>query len=208
MWVSVLDKRLVVEFLPGVAFLAGNALGGIFAGAGLAAMATVIAVALRWHWDRSLPWMAVSIFALTLILLLAGLALDDATFVKVAATVGSLAFAAIIGAGMILRPSLVQRTLGYRLAMTPQGWRMLEASWIGVSLLRAGTNEAVWRNASDQTWALYNGLSDFLWFGLFYLATSVVARRFWQDAEPGDDGLSAVPPARAEAGGRGHDGRG
>jgi intracellular septation protein len=182
------DKRLVIEFLPGVAFLAGNALGGLFAGAGLAAGATVIAVALRWHWDRSLPWMAVSIFALTLILLLAGLALEDATFVKVAPTVGSLAFAAIIGVGMMLRPGLVQRTLGYRLALTPQGWRMLEASWIGVSLLRAGANEVVWRNASDQAWAVYNGVSDVLWIGLFYLATSAVAHRFWQEAEPGAGG--------------------
>lgn len=188
---SVLDKRLVVEFVPGVAFLAGNLLGGIFAGAGLAAVATVIAVALRWHWDRGLPWMAVSLFALTLILLLAGLALEDATFVKVAPTVGSLAFAAIIGAGMILRPGLVQRTLGYRLALTPQGWRMLEASWIGVSLLRAGANEVVWRNAADSAWAVYNGVSDVLWIGLFYLATSAVAHRFWQDDEPGAGGQGA-----------------
>lgn len=191
------DKRLVVEFVPGVAFLAGNALGGLFAGAGLAAVTTVIAVALRWHWDRSLPWMAVSIFGLTLILLLAGLALDDATFVKVAPTVGSLAFAAIIGAGMILRPGLVQRTLGYKLALTPPGWRVLEMCWIGVSLLRAGANEAVWRTASDDAWALYNGLSDILWFGLFYLATSAVAHRFWQEA---DEVTGDGPPAGVAAG--------
>jgi len=200
-WVSVLDKRLVVEFLPGAAFLAGNALGGLFAGAGLAAVATVIAVALRWYWDRSLPWMAVSIFGLTLILLLAGLALDDATFVKVVPTVGSLAFAAIIGAGMILRPGIVQRTLGYRLTLTPPGWRVLEASWIGVSLLRAGANEAVWRNAADDIWALYNGLSDALWFGLFYLTTSAVAHRFWQAAEPGPCGGTACGDATRRRGG-------
>lgn len=198
----------MVEFLPGIAFLAGNALGGLFAGAGLAAVATVAAVVLRWHWDRSVPWLAVSIFALTLVLLLAGLVFDDTTFVKLSATVGSLAFGAIIAAGMMLRPSLVQRTLGYKLSMTAQGWRALELSWIGLSLLRAGANEVVWRNAADEVWALYNGVSDILWIVLFVLLTSVVAHRFWQDAEPGADG-PAGPFADAEKpAGRSHDIRG
>jgi intracellular septation protein len=202
------DKRLVVELVPGVAFLAGNAMAGIFAGAGLAAVATAVAVVLRWRWDRSLPWLAVAIFVLTLILLLAGLVFDDTTFVKVGATVGSLAFAVIIGAGMILRPSLVQRTLGYRLTLTARGWRVLEMTWIGLSLLRAALNEAVWRTASDGVWAIYNGVSDVLWIGVFVLVTSAIAHMFWCDAGPGSDGLAGSRPALQETAGGTHDSRG
>ena len=57
--------------------------------------------------------------------LLAGLTIDDVTFVKVGPTVGSLAFAAIIGGGFFLRPSLLERTLGYSLQMTRLGWHVL-----------------------------------------------------------------------------------
>lgn len=178
-----MDKRFVIEFIPGIAFLIGNALGGLFAGAGLACLATISAIALRWQWDRSLPWLAIAIFALTLVLLIAGLAYDDTTFVKVSGTIGSLAFAAIIALGALLRPSLLRRTLGYRLLLTDRGWRWLHAAWIGVALARAAANEAVWRTASDDLWAAYNGLSDFAWFGLFFVATSVVAHLHWREED-------------------------
>ncbi len=177
-----MDKRFWLELFPGVAFVIGSYAGGLFVGAGLAALATAGAIWLRWRWDRSLPWLAMAIFALTSALLLAGLALDDATFVKVAPTVGSLAFAAIIGGGFFLRPSLLERTLAYSLQMTRHGWDVLHLVWIALSVLRAALNEIVWRNASEWAWTLYNGLSDFAWLGLFFFVTWLVARAHWQEA--------------------------
>jgi intracellular septation protein len=176
-----MDKRLMVELLPGPAFLIGNALGGIFLGAGLGALATALAILLRWRWDRSLPWLAVSIFGLTVILLALGLVLDDTVYVKLSNTVGSLAFAAIIAAGLFARPSLLERTLGHSIHMTARGWSALHGVWICLSLARAGANEIVWRTTSDQTWAIYNGVSDLAWIGLFVLATHLTAHRYWQD---------------------------
>ena len=178
-----MDKRFAVELLPGLAFVIGSYAGGLFWGAGLGALATGGSVLLRWHWDRNLPWLAIAILALTLILLLAGLALDDTTFVKVSPTVGSLAFAAIIGCGFFLRPSLLERTLGYSLRLSPRGWGVLHVIWIGLSTLRAALNEAIWRTASERAWVLYNGFSDFAWLGLFFLVTWLVARRYWHEAE-------------------------
>ncbi len=178
-----MDKRLIVELIPGPAFLVGNALGGIFMGAGVATLATAIAILLRWRWDRSLPWMAISIFGLTIALLALGLVFEDVTYVKVSSTLGSLAFAAIVAFGMLMRPSLLQRTLGYSIHMTPNGWTILHLGWIGLSLARASANELVWRNASDRVWALYNGASDVAWIGLFFLITWIVAHRYW--SQPG-----------------------
>ena len=176
-----MDKRLIVELIPGPAFLIGNALGGIFLGAALGALATGLAIVLRWRWDRSLPWLAIAIFGLTVVLLALGLVLDDTTYVKLSNTIGSLVFAAIIAAGLLARPSLLERTLGHSIRMTAQGWSVLHGVWIALSLARAGANEVVWRMTSDQTWALYNGISDVGWIGLFVLATHLTAHRYWHE---------------------------
>ncbi|MEO0747115.1 MAG: septation protein IspZ [Pseudomonadota bacterium] len=178
-----MDKRLLVEFAPGIAFLIGNWLGGIFLGAGLAAVATGLAIALRWRWDRSLPWLAISIFGLTVVMLIAGLIFDDTTFVKVSNTVGSLAFAVIIASGLLMRPNLLKRTLGYKIHMSDAGWVTLHWVWIGISVMRAAANEVIWRNFSDSTWAIYNGVSDFAWIGVMVVATSVIAHKFWNGPE-------------------------
>ncbi|WP_299046988.1 septation protein IspZ [uncultured Tateyamaria sp.] len=154
-----MDKRLIVEFAPGVAFVLGDALGGIFLGSACAACATVVAIAVRWRWDKSLPWLAISIFALTAVLVTVGFFFNDTTFVKISTTVGSLAFAVILGVGLFFKPSLVERTLGYKLQLTAQGWLIMNLAWIAVTLLRAAANEVVWRNASDQVWVLYNGFA-------------------------------------------------
>ncbi len=174
-----MDKRLAVEFVPGLAFVIGGLAGGLFAGAGLAAIATALSIWLRWRWDQSLPWLAIAILVLTLILLLAGLALDDTTFVKISPTIGSLVFAAIIGLGWFFRPSLLERTLGYTLCLTGRGWTVLHQVWIAVSLLRAAVNEVVWRHASEGLWMIYNGFSDIVWIGLFVVSTWTVARFHW-----------------------------
>lgn len=177
-----MDKRFALELFPAVAFLVGNAVGGLFVAAGAASVMTALAVALRWHWDRSLPWLALATFALALVLLLAGLVFNDTTFIKVRSTIGSVAFAIIVMAGTLLRPSLLRRTLGYRLRMTGRGWRVLHGAWIALALLSAAANEVVWRNTSDDTWATYNAMSGFALFGLYYAVTSIVAHRHWQDA--------------------------
>lgn len=176
-----MDRRLIVELIPGPAFLIGHVLGGIFLGAAFACVATGLAILLRWHWDRRLPWLAIAILALTLILLALGLVLEDAVFIKLSPTIGSLVFAGIICMGLLARPSLLERTLGHSIRMTGRGWAMLHGVWILVSVARAGANEVVWRTTSDSTWAVYNGISDVLWVGLFVLATYVTAHRYWQE---------------------------
>ena len=178
-----MDKRLIVEVIPGPAFLAGHAVGGIFVGAAVAAVATAIAVYLRWRWDRAIPLMALSIFALTIVLLAFGFVFNDPTFIKMTNTIGSLAFAGVITVGMRLTPSLLERTLGHSLHMSPQGWRTLHLMWIALSLARAVANEAVWRTTADKTWAICNGVSDIAWIGVFVAITWILANRYWVERE-------------------------
>ncbi|MEM9426331.1 MAG: septation protein IspZ, partial [Pseudomonadota bacterium] len=117
-----MDRRLILEFLPGIAFLLGNAYGGLLWAAAVTVVATAVAVALRWRWDASVPWLAVATFVLAVILTAFGVALNDETFVLVRPTVGAVAFAGILAAGAFARPSLLERTLGYRLKLEREGW--------------------------------------------------------------------------------------
>jgi len=174
-----MDRRLTLELLPGLAFLLGYELGGLFWAAGATVLATSIAVALRWRWDGSVPWLAVATLALVVVLTLAGIALQDETFVLVRPTVGALAFAAILALGALARPSLLRRTLDYKLQIEDAGWRVLHVAWVGLSLLSAGANEVARRTLSTDTWALYNAASDPALFGLIYLATRWIAEIYW-----------------------------
>ncbi|MEO1689520.1 MAG: hypothetical protein AAFU61_16635, partial [Pseudomonadota bacterium] len=72
-----MDRRLVLEFLPGAAFLLGNAVAGLVWAAAVAVAATTLAVALRWRWDGRMPWLAVSTLALALVLTGFGVTLNN-----------------------------------------------------------------------------------------------------------------------------------
>ncbi|WP_299770622.1 septation protein IspZ [uncultured Tateyamaria sp.] len=174
-----MDRRIVLELLPGAAFLLGHVIGGLLWAAALAVVATALAVAVRWRWDGSVPWLAVSTLVLALILTAFGIVLNDETFVLIRPTVGAVAFAGILAVGALARPSLLERTLGHALEIEPEGWHVLHAAWIAITLLSAGANEMARRALTTDQWAIYNVLSDPALFGLIWLATWSVAYWYW-----------------------------
>ena len=174
-----MDRRLALEFLPGAAFLLGNAYGGLLWAAAVTVVATAVAVALRWRWDGSIPWLAVTTLVLAGILTVFGLALNDETFVLIRPTVGAVAFAGILTIGAFTKPSLLERTLGYRLQLEKAGWTVLHGAWISLSLLSAVANEVARRLLSTDQWAFFNVASDPTLFGLIYLATRLTAEWYW-----------------------------
>lgn len=178
-----MDRRLILEFFPAIAFLVGNAYGGLLWAAGVTAFATAIAVAVRWSWDQAVPWLAVATLVLAVVLTGFGIALGDETFVLVRPTVGACAFAGILGAGALARPSLLERTLGYRLRIKDTGWRVLHFSWVGLALLSAVGNEVARRALTADQWAIYNVASDPALIGSIWLATRFVAERYWTDSQ-------------------------
>lgn len=174
-----MDRRLFLELFPGLAFLLGYELGGLFWAAGATAAATSLAVALRWKWDGQVPWLAVATLLLVLVLTAAGLVLQDATFIMVRPTVGALAFAAILALGALARPSLLRRSLEYKLHIEDTGWRVLHFAWVLLALFSAAANEVARRVLSVDHWAIYNVISDPALFGLIWIATRGVAERYW-----------------------------
>lgn len=175
----IMDRRLFLEFLPGIAFLVGNAYGGLLWAAAFTVVATVFAVTLRWRWDGSIPWLAVATLFLAAVLTAFGLALNDETFILIRPTAGALAFAAILIMGALAKPSLLERALGYRLHLEKAGWRVLHVSWIGLFLLSALANEYARRLLSTDQWAVFNVASDPVLIGMIYIGTRTVARSYW-----------------------------
>ena len=174
-----MDRRLVLEVLPGLAFLLGNSVGGLLVAAGAAVVATALAVAVRWRWDGHIPWLADSTLVLALVLTGAGILLNDQTFVLIRPTVGALAFAGIVAGGGFVRPSLLQRALGYKLRIEAKGWSVLHVAWIALAVFSAFANEVARRALPTNQWAIFNVLSDPVLIACIWLATRLIAERYW-----------------------------
>jgi intracellular septation protein len=178
-----LDRRLLLEFLPGLVFLTVNAVSTLYVATAAAILAAIVAVFLRYRIDGQLPFLAISTVLLSVVMLGAGLVQDDERFIKIKPTIGGVSFALILAAGMLARPSMLQRSMGYKLEMIPTGWTVLHFAWIGLALTLAGANELVWRNTSTDLWVTYNVASGPVTFGIYFAITYAVAWWYWDEDE-------------------------
>ena len=178
-----MDRRLLIEFIPGIVFLIVHAVWGLFAATAAAICAAIIAVVLRYRLDGQVPFLAVATVVLSVVLFGVGLLFDDERFIKIRPTIGGVAFALILLAGATLRPSLLQRTFGYKFILMPEGWRMLHLSWAAFALTLALLNELVWRNTSTDVWVVYGTVSGPIALGFCWLATWGVVWWYWDEDE-------------------------
>ncbi|MEM1286420.1 MAG: septation protein IspZ [Pseudomonadota bacterium] len=185
----MIDRRLALEFLPAAVFLLANFMWSLFAATAAAIVAAVLAVFLRYRIDGQLPFLAIATVALSVLMLGIGFSQDNENFIKVRPTIGGIAFALILAAGSLFRPSLLQRSLGYKLIITDWGWRILHFAWMGIALSLALVNELVWRNTSTDAWVAYNSLSGPLVFGIYFAATWTVAWFFWDEDDEEEEAV-------------------
>lgn len=176
-----MDRRLLLEFLPGLVFLAANALSTLFIATGAAIAAAIVATYLRYKMDGQIPFIAVSTVLLSVILFSVGLALDDERYIKIRPTIGGAAFACILLGGLAFKPPLLERSLGYRLDILPTGWTLLHVSWACLAFVMAGMNELVWRNTSTDAWVTYNVVSGPVAIGLYWGITWCIAWYWWNE---------------------------
>ena len=182
-----MDRRLLLEFLPGIVFVLANFVWTFFAATAAAILAALVAVGLRYRIDGQLPYLALATVVLSVVLFTIGYALDDERFVKIRPTLGGVAFAAILAIGVSLRPSLLERSLGYKIELTPFGWRVLHLSWMGLALTFAAMNELVWRNLTTDQWVLYGAIVGPVSFGLYFAVTWYIAWEFWLEDEDDEE---------------------
>lgn len=91
-----LDRRLLIEFLPGLVFLLINAISNLFVATGAATIAALVAVFLRYRIDGQIPFLAVSTVVLSVVLsvllLGIGLAMNDERYIKMKPTIGGITY--------------------------------------------------------------------------------------------------------------------
>ncbi|WP_052500998.1 inner membrane-spanning protein YciB [Jannaschia aquimarina] len=176
-----MDRRLALELLPGIVFVAVNAAAGLFAATAAATVAAVMAVVLLWRTEREVPLLAVASVVLMFALLAVGWLLEDERFLKIRSTVGYAAFALFVAAGALMRPPLLARTLGQKLDLVPRAWPALHLVWAGVLLLFAGANEVIWRTQETDVWVWWSVADGWLAFAAIYGATWVAAWWWWDE---------------------------
>lgn len=182
-----MDRRLLLEFLPGAVFLASNTIWDLFIATAAAILAAMVAVLLRYRMDGQLPYLAIATVILSVKLLSVGVMLDDERYIKIRPTIGGIAFAVIVIAGAAFRPPILQRSLGYKLTITDAGWRVLHFGWAGLALSLALVNELVWRNTSTDLWVAYAAIASPAAFALYFAITWAVAWEYWDEDEDEED---------------------
>jgi intracellular septation protein len=176
---ATMDRRLLLEFLPGGVFLVTNLAFDLFAASAAAIAAAILCAVQRFRLDGVLPFLAVATVVLSATLLGAGFVFEDERYIKIRPTIGGVAFALVVIAGAGFRPPLLQRSLGYKLRLTDAGWRLLHRAWAGLALLFALANEIVWRNAPTDVWVAYSAAAGPLAFAAYYGLTRAIAEVCW-----------------------------
>lgn len=147
--------KLAIDLAPLLAFFAAYMALGIYWATGILMAATVVSlVASRRLLGKISPTLIVTT-ALVLGFGALTFLFNDARFIKMKPTIVNLLFAAFLFAGLLLRRPVLQLLLGEALRLTDEGWRKLTLRWAFFFLVLAATNEIVWRNFSEATWASF-----------------------------------------------------
>ena len=178
-----MDRRLFLEFLPGIVFLLANFIWTFFIATAMAIVAAVVAVAVRYRIDRQLPFLAIATVALSVLMFGIGVMLNDENYIKMRPTIGGIAFALILAVGATFRPSLLERSLGYKLLITAPGWKLLHVGWMALAITLAMINVVVWQNTTTDLWVTYNAVIGPVAFGFYWLITYGVAWYYWDEDE-------------------------
>lgn len=161
--------RLVLELGPLAVFFAANRWGGIMAATG--AFMAAVAVALLISRRLEGRWPLMPLITCGFVLVFGGLTLwlQDATFIKIKATIIYLLFAAALAVGARLgRNPLGMVMVG--VVMDDAGWRTLTRRWVVFLLAIAALNEAVWRSLDTDQWVAFKSFVVMPLFLLFSMA--------------------------------------
>jgi intracellular septation protein len=179
---AALATKLAIELGPLLVFFAANAAAGIYAATACFMAVTVVALAAAWWRYRKLPMMLLVSAAVVFVFGTLTLYLRDDTFIKLKPTIVYLAFAAFLGAGLLLRKPVLEILLGSVFNLTEPGWRKLTARWALFFIAMAALNELVWRNVSTDTWVSFKAFGFLPLTFLFALSQMPLMQRY-SDAE-------------------------
>jgi intracellular septation protein len=147
--------KLALEMGPLVLFFATYSKFGIFAGTGVLMAATVIALAVTYTLTHHLPVMPLVTAVMVMVFGGLTLILQDATFVKMKATIVYLLFATALFGGLLFNKALLSVVFDSMMRLTEDGWKKLTLRWAFFFLAMALVNEVVWRTQTEDFWVKF-----------------------------------------------------
>lgn len=175
---AALATKLAIELGPLLVFFAANAVAGIYAATASFMAVTLVALAVAWWRYHKLPMMLLVSAVVVLVFGTLTLYLRDETFIKLKPTIVYLAFAAFLGAGLLLRKPVLEILLGSVFNLTEPGWRKLTLRWALFFIAMAALNELVWRNVSTDAWVSFKAFGFLPLTFLFALSQLPLMHRY------------------------------
>jgi intracellular septation protein len=178
--------KLLIELGPLLVFFGVNAAYGIYAATAAFMVVTLISLAYAFWRYHKLPIMPLVSGAVVLVFGTLTLYLRDDTFIKLKPTLVYLIFAAVLGAGLLLRKPLLELLLGSAFNLSDEGWRKLTVRWVLFFVAMAVVNEVVWRNFSTDVWVSFKAFGFLPITFLFALAQMPLIQRYSEEAPARD----------------------
>ena len=147
--------RPVVDYGPLAAFFVVYWLAGLTAATVAIMVATAVALALAYGFERRLAPMPLVTAAIVGIFGGLTLWLHDDTFIKMKPTIVQLIFAAVLFGGLLVKRPLLKPLLGAAWSLDDAGWNKLTLRFALFFLAMAALNEAVWRTQSTDFWVTF-----------------------------------------------------
>ena len=147
--------KLALELGPLVLFFLAYSAFGLLPATGVL-MAGVV-VTLLTTWRMTGRWPVMPLVTAIMVLLFGGLTLifNDATFIKLKATIVYCLFGAALLGGLAFGRPLLPVVLDSMLRLTEAGWRQLTLRWGVFFFALAALNEIVWRTQSEAFWVKF-----------------------------------------------------
>ena len=162
-------RKMLFDFGPLLLFFGTNYIySDLMLSVKILVAATLVSLALSWHFDRQISVMAA--VGCASLVFFAGLTLyfDNELFIKIKPTVVTLMFAVLIAGGRLLGRNPLASIIGKQITLTAQGWRAISWLWVAMFVTSAIANEVAWRSLSTDDWITFKvfGLTgiSFLFF--------------------------------------------
>ena len=116
-------------------------------------VATLLALAIMWVLEKTIP--KVPLLSGILITFFGGLTIyfDNPVFIYIKPTIINILFGlALIFGKYFTKESVLKKLMGKSIALTEEGWEVLNKRWVYFFFGLALLNEIVWRTQSEEFW--------------------------------------------------------
>ena len=187
--------RPVTEYGPLVLFFGAYMTSGLMAATAVIVVASLVALALTWFYERRVPIMPLVTAAVVSVFGGLTLWLQDETFIKMKPTIIQAIFAAVLLGGLAFDRPLLKPLLGKMMPpMTDAGWRGLTFRYGLFFIAMAILNEVVWRTQSTDFWVTFKVFGLMAITIVFILIQMPFMNRHMLEQDTGD-----VSTARGDA---------